>query len=171
MIHKARIVCALLCYTTSELSGEFHVRKQDRLFMISPMLTNRALQSMEFIHCHYSLYGSQILRVRDHPLVSCALGIKYNWIHIKVIGKKILLGNALHLIFFSPTRLSCLVIWEASVSYLAPHLGNFSVVCSCHVLRIFAVDVCRIGNVCCLPMPPHQPFSCNSLDPSAPEEA
>ena len=43
-------------------------------------------------------------------------------------------------------------------------------VCSCYVLRILAVDVCRIGDVCCLPAPAHQPFSSNSLDRSAPEE-
>ena len=34
-----------------------------------------------------------------------------------------------------------------------------------------AVDVCTIGDVCCLPVPAHQPFSSNSLDLSAPEEA
>ena len=44
-------------------------------------------------------------------------------------------------------------------------------VCSCHVLRILAVDVCKIGDVCCLPAPAHQPFFSNSLDLSAPEEA
>ena len=44
-------------------------------------------------------------------------------------------------------------------------------VCSCHVLRILAVDVCRIWDVCCLPAPAHQPFSSNRLDLSAPEEA
>ena len=32
-------------------------------------------------------------------------------------------------------------------------------VCSCHVLRILAVAVCKIGDVCCLPAPAHQPFS------------
>ena len=41
----------------------------------------------------------------------------------------------------------------------------------CHVLRILVVAVCRIGNVCCLPEPAHQPFSFNSLGLSAPEEA
>ena len=30
---------------------------------------------------------------------------------------------------------------------------------------------CKIADVCCLPMPAHQPFSSNSLDLSAPEEA
>ena len=34
-----------------------------------------------------------------------------------------------------------------------------------------AIDVCRIGDVCCLPAPAHQPFSSNSLELSAPEEA
>ena len=31
--------------------------------------------------------------------------------------------------------------------------------------------LCKIGDVCCLPAPAHQPFSSNSLDLSAPEEA
>ena len=44
-------------------------------------------------------------------------------------------------------------------------------VCGCHVLRILAVAVCRIGDVCCLPAPAHQPFSFNSLGLSVPEEA
>ena len=44
-------------------------------------------------------------------------------------------------------------------------------VCSCHVLRVFAVDVCRIWDVCCLPAPAHQPFSSNNSDFSTPEEA
>ena len=44
-------------------------------------------------------------------------------------------------------------------------------VCSCHVLRILTVDVCKIWDVCCLPAPAHQPYSFNSLDLSAPEEA
>ena len=44
-------------------------------------------------------------------------------------------------------------------------------VCSYHVLRILAVAVCKIGDVCCLPAPAHQIFSLNSLDLSAPEEA
>ena len=44
-------------------------------------------------------------------------------------------------------------------------------VCGCRVLRILAVAVCRIGIVCCLEVPAHQPFSSNSLGPSAPEEA
>ena len=44
-------------------------------------------------------------------------------------------------------------------------------VCSCHMLRIFAVAVCKIGDVCCLPAPVHQPFSFNILILSAPEEA
>ena len=39
------------------------------------------------------------------------------------------------------------------------------------MLRILAVAVCKIGDVCCLPVPAHQPFSFNSLDLSAPEEA
>ena len=34
-----------------------------------------------------------------------------------------------------------------------------------------AVDVCKIGDVCCLPAPAHQLFSSNSLDLSTPEEA
>ena len=44
-------------------------------------------------------------------------------------------------------------------------------VCSCHLLRILAVAVCRIGDVCRLPAPAHQPFSFNNLGLSAPEEA
>ena len=44
-------------------------------------------------------------------------------------------------------------------------------VCGCHVLRILAVAVCRIGDVCCLSAPAHQPFSFNNLGFSAPEEA
>ena len=42
-------------------------------------------------------------------------------------------------------------------------------VCSCHVLRILVVAVCKIGDVYCLPAPAHQPFS-NSLDLNFPEE-
>ena len=44
-------------------------------------------------------------------------------------------------------------------------------VCGCHVLRILAVAVCRIRDVCCLPAPTHQPFSFNSLGLNAPEKA
>ena len=44
-------------------------------------------------------------------------------------------------------------------------------VCGCHVLRILAVAVCRIGDVCCLLAPAHQKFSFNSLGLSAPEDA
>ena len=44
-------------------------------------------------------------------------------------------------------------------------------VCSCHVLRIVAVAVCKIGDVCFLPAPAHQSFSFNSLDITAPEKA
>ena len=44
-------------------------------------------------------------------------------------------------------------------------------VCSCHVLQILAVVMYKIGDVCCLPAPAHQPVSFNSLDLSAPEEA
>ena len=44
-------------------------------------------------------------------------------------------------------------------------------VCGCHVLQILAVAVCRIGVVCCLPVPVYQPFSFNRLGLSAPEEA
>ena len=44
-------------------------------------------------------------------------------------------------------------------------------ICGCHVLRILAVAVCRIGDVCCLPAPTHQPLSFNSYGLSAPEEA
>ena len=54
---------------------------------------------------------------------------------------------------------------ESRQTHLIPN------VCSCHVLRILAVAVCKIGDVCCLPAPAHQPFSSNSLDLSAPEEA
>ena len=43
-------------------------------------------------------------------------------------------------------------------------------VCGCHVLRILVVAVCRIGDVCCLPAPAHQPISFNSFDLSALEE-
>ena len=39
-------------------------------------------------------------------------------------------------------------------------------VCTYHVLQILAVDVCGIGDICCLPRPAHQPFS-YSLDLSA----
>ena len=31
--------------------------------------------------------------------------------------------------------------------------------------------MCKIGDVCCLPAPAHQPISFNSLDLSSPEEA
>ena len=44
-------------------------------------------------------------------------------------------------------------------------------VCSCHVLRILAVDECGIGDGCCLQASALQPFSSNSLDLSAPGEA
>ena len=44
-------------------------------------------------------------------------------------------------------------------------------VCSGHVLRILAVVVNKTWDVCCLPAPTQQPFSSNSLDLSAPEEA
>ena len=52
----------------------------------------------------------------------------------------------------------------------------------CHVARIsglmsaaamccgLAVDVCKIGDVCCFPAPAHQPFSSISLDLTPPEE-
>ena len=43
--------------------------------------------------------------------------------------------------------------------------------CGCHMLLILAVAVCKIGDVCCLPAPAHQPYSSNSLDLSAPEDA
>ena len=43
--------------------------------------------------------------------------------------------------------------------------------CGCHVLRILAVAVCRIADVCCLSAPAHQPFSIYNLGLSAPEEA
>ena len=60
------------------------------------------LQPMAFINCHCSLYGVQIVLARDHPWVSCDLSIKCNWIHIKVVeSKNDLLGNALHILFFS----------------------------------------------------------------------
>ena len=39
------------------------------------------------------------------------------------------------------------------------------------MLRNLAVDVCKIGDICCLPATVHQPFSSNSFDLSAPEEA
>ena len=44
-------------------------------------------------------------------------------------------------------------------------------VCSCNVLRILAVAVCKIGDVCSFPAPAYHPFSSNSLDLSAPKEA
>ena len=47
---------------------------------------------------------------------------------------------------------------ESRTTHLIPDI------CSCHVLRILAVAVCKIGDVCCLPAPAHQPFSSNSLD-------
>ena len=74
-------------------------------------------------------------------------------------------------------RLGCQISWVISVevarfgmrvsrcTHLIPD------VCSCYVLRILAVDVCRIGDFCCLPAPAHQPHSSKSLDLSAPEEA
>ena len=73
--------------------------------------------------------------------------------------------------------LGCQISWVMSVE--VPRCGMrvsrcthlIPDVCSCHVLRILAVDVCRIGDACCLPAPAHQPFSSNSLDLSAPEEA
>ena len=43
--------------------------------------------------------------------------------------------------------------------------------CSSYMLRILAVAVCKIGDVCCLPALAHQPLFLNSLDLSAPEEA
>ena len=54
---------------------------------------------------------------------------------------------------------------ECAVMHLMPD------VCSCHVLRILVVAVCRIGDVCCLPAPAHQPFLFNSLGLCAPVEA
>ena len=56
-------------------------------------------------------------------------------------------------------------IRECAFTHLIPD------VCSCHVLQILAVAVCRIGDVCCLPAPAHQPFLFNSFGLSAPEEA
>ena len=56
-------------------------------------------------------------------------------------------------------------IRKCAVTHLIPN------VCGCHVLRVLAVAVCTIGDVCCLPAPTHQPFSFNSLGLSAPEEA
>ena len=44
-------------------------------------------------------------------------------------------------------------------------------VCSCLVLRVLAVAVCKIGDVCCFLAPAPQPFSSNSLYLNAPEEA
>ena len=55
------------------------------------------------------------------------------------------------------------------VSHDRMHLIPY--VCGCYVLRILVVAVCRIGDICCLPAPAHQPFSFNSLGFSAPEEA
>ena len=43
-------------------------------------------------------------------------------------------------------------------------------VCGCHVLRILAVVVYRIGDIYCLPVPAHRPFSFNNLGFSALEE-
>ena len=50
-----------------------------------------------------------------------------------------------------------------------PHL--IPDVCSCHVLWVLAIAVCKIGYVWCLPAPSHQPFSSNSLNLGASEEA
>ena len=54
---------------------------------------------------------------------------------------------------------------ECAVTHLMPD------VCGYHVLRILAVAVCRIGDVCCFLAPAHQPFLFNNLDLRAPEEA
>ena len=54
-------------------------------------------------------------------------------------------------------------VWDACVSLYASLLRFMC--CG------LAVDVCRIGDVCCLPAPANQRFSSNSLDLSAPEEA
>ena len=39
------------------------------------------------------------------------------------------------------------------------------------MLRILAVAVCKIEDVCCLPTPAHQPISSNSLGRCASKEA
>ena len=48
---------------------------------------------------------------------------------------------------------------------------RFDASCGYHVLRILAVAVCRIGDVCCLLAPAFQPFWLNSLGLSAAEKA
>ena len=53
---------------------------------------------------------------------------------------------------------------ESRKTHLIPN------VCSCHVLRILAVAVCKIWYVCCLPAPAHHQFSPNSLGLSALDE-
>ena len=42
---------------------------------------------------------------------------------------------------------------KCALTHLVPNI------CDCHVLWIMAVAVCRIGDVCCLLAPAHQPFS------------
>ena len=60
---------------------------------------------------------------------------------------------------FSPTEQKCV---SRDKTHFIPD------VCGCHVLRILAVAVCFIGDVCCLPAPAHQPFLFYSLGLSAP---
>ena len=75
------------------------------------------------------------------------------------------------------TSLGCQVSWVMSVEVArfgmreSRYTHLIPDVCSCHALRILAVAVRKIGDVCCLSAPAHQPFSSNSLDLSAPEEA
>ena len=68
-------------------------------------------------------------------------------------------------------RGSCQLRWLGLGCVAFDYMLLISDVCSCHVLRILAVAVCRIGDICCLPAPMHQPFYSTSLDLSAPEEA
>ena len=68
-------------------------------------------------------------------------------------------------------RGSCQLRWLGLGCVGRDYTHLLSDVCSCNVLRILAVALCKIGDICCLPAPAHQPFSSNSLDLSAPEEA
>ena len=72
--------------------------------------------------------------------------------------------------------LGCQVSWVMSVNVAwfgcVRLVGRISDLMSAAAICCgLLVDVCKIGDVCCLPTPAHQPFSSNSLDLSAPEEA
>ena len=68
-------------------------------------------------------------------------------------------------------RGSCQLRWLGLGCASAQSTHPMPNACGCHVLRILAVAVCRIGDVYCLPAPAHLPFSFNSLGFSAPEDA